>query len=115
MCVLSIVVCSAVDHPSRWSPLNNLCTFDSSPKTPRHKVCGHFREYGSKVLETCSSSRRRVPADALSRVREDVYLQYENMSIPTLHTTLTYLTAEGAAAFPAGKYKWSKTTCFRCM
>jgi len=56
-----------------------------------------------------------VPADALSRVRQAVYKQYANKSIPTLHTTLNYLTAEGAAGLPAGKFKWRRTTFFQCM
>ena len=56
-----------------------------------------------------------MPADALSRVRQAVYKQYANKSISTLHTTLNYLTAEGAAGMPAGNYKWRRTTFFRCM
>ena len=56
-----------------------------------------------------------MPADALSRAREAVYMQDENNSIPTLHTTLTYLTAAGAAGLPAGTYKWSRTTLVSCM
>ena len=66
------------------------------------------------VPGTRSSSGRRVPADALSRVREAVDMQYENKSVPTLHTTLTYLTSEGAAGLRAGTYKWSRTTLVSC-
>eukprot|EP00170_Pyropia_yezoensis_P003027 contig_12710_g3034 len=60
-------------------------------------------------------SSRRVPSEELARVREAVYKQYENRSIPTLSSTLLYLTAERAAGQSNGTYKWTRTTLFRCM
>jgi len=64
------------------------------------------------------ATKRRIPAAELARVREAVYKQYEEKSVPTLDSTLEYLKVASVVAGWSGNYStytWSRATLQRAM
>jgi len=60
-------------------------------------------------------SKRRVPASELSRVRETVYTQYAEKTVPTLDSTLALLEEGAGEGDDLSDYKWSRSTLHREM
>lgn len=61
---------------------------------------------------------RRIPPEELARVRQAVYAQYKNRTIPTLDSILAYLSVESVVASWDGTpstYTWTRTTLFRAL
>jgi len=50
------------------------------------------------------ATKRRIPATELARVREAVYKQYEEKSVPTLDSTLEYLKVASVVAGWSGDF-----------
>jgi len=64
------------------------------------------------------ATKRRIPAAELARVREAVYKQYEEKSVPTLDSILEYLKVSSVVAGWSGvssTYTWSRATLQRAM
>jgi len=64
------------------------------------------------------ATKRRIPAGELARVREAVYKQYEEKSVPTLDSILEYLKVASVVAGSSGDsptYTWSRATLRRAM
>jgi len=59
--------------------------------------------------------KRRVPVSKLSRVRETVYTQYADKTVPTLDSTLALLEEGAGEGDDLSDYKWSRSTLHRAM
>lgn len=78
---------------------------------------------GEGATETRRSARR-VPAEELARLREAIYSQYHNRTLPTLDSTLEVLSgaeetgpdaAGGAEGSGGERYIWTRATVHRAL
>ena len=60
-------------------------------------------------------SKRRVPTSELSRVRETVYAQYADKTVPTLDSALALLQEGAGEGDDLSDYKWSRSTLHGAM